>query len=117
MFGPCRGHVLSSFTSRPTRVLKFSRLTHYGLRHMNMEYILLWTMSKPCWDHVWTMFGLTLLADGLELYLQTSYISEILKTKSTWLRPMSKECLCFEPCQDYVWTMFGITLLPDQLEF
>ena len=67
IFGPCQGHVLPSFTSRPTRVLKFSRLTHFGLRHINMEYLLFGTMSGPCWGHVWTMFGLALIPEQLEL--------------------------------------------------
>ena len=42
------GHVLSSFNTRLTTALKFSRLTHFGLKHMNMEYIPLGTMSGPC---------------------------------------------------------------------
>ena len=78
MSGPYLDHVramFSSSTSRPTRVLRFSRLTHFNLRHINMEYLLFETMSGPCWGHVWSMFGLALIPEQLELWNFQSWVN------------------------------------------
>ena len=44
-----------SFTSRPARTLKFSRLSQHGLMLMSMECLLFGTFSGPFLDHVGTL--------------------------------------------------------------
>ena len=56
-----------SFTLRPAKALKFSKLSQQGLRHTYMKCPLFGTISRPCFYHVKTTFGLDLLSHELEL--------------------------------------------------
>ena len=110
MFWPCP----PSFTSKPARALKCSRLSHHGLRQMSIECPIFKTMCRPCFDHAGTMFGLALIQDQLELwhfqiikgllaacefrylaYMHEvpnfwSYVSSYLETKTSWTESISK---------------------------
>ena len=75
MPGPCWVHVWPIFTSRPARVMKFSRQSQHGLRTMCMACFILETMSGPCWDHVWAKFT-----------SQPKRDPEIFKAESMWFK-------------------------------
>ena len=47
--------------------IKLSRLSQLSPRDMSMDFLFFRTMSGPCLDHVWSMFGLRLLPEQLEL--------------------------------------------------
>ena len=48
MIGPCWDHDWPSFTYRPARALKFSRLDYHGLKPMSIG---------SCQGDVWAMMG------------------------------------------------------------
>ena len=90
MFGPCRDHILTSFTSKPVRPLQSSRLSQQGPR----AYVR--AMFGPCK----TMFRLALLPDQPELW-----------NFQDWVNMVCGPCLWsvyfFRLCQDHIWTMMG----------
>ena len=59
IFGPCQGHVCSSFTFWLATALKFSRLCQQGLA--KCIDITFFTMTGPCLDHFRALFGLSFL--------------------------------------------------------
>ena len=65
-FWPCWDYVCPNFISRPPTDLKCSRLSHYDLRLMFMEWLLFETISVPFLDHAMTMLTLVLLPDQLK---------------------------------------------------
>ena len=77
MLGPCWDHVWPTFDSKLARAMKFSKLSQDGLKHMCMKCPLLETMLEPCFDHVKTMFGLSLAPYQLDLIF-------FFKTESIW---------------------------------
>ena len=66
IFGPRWDHVLPSFTSGPDIALKYAKHSQDDLRHMSMEFLLFKTMSWPCLDLDWVMFGLFSHPDQLD---------------------------------------------------
>ena len=80
MFRLYGDHDAPIFTSRPARVLKFFRMSQQYLQDV-YGVSTFGTISRPCLDHVWIMFGLALIPDQLEL--------QIVKTELTW----SKKCV------------------------
>ena len=70
-------YVWTSCTSRPARVLNFSKLSWERPRHMCMKCPLLETMLGQCFDHVKSMFGISLAQYRLELWT-------FFKTESIW---------------------------------
>ena len=102
---PCKCHgrtILEPFwpslISRPARAIKFSKLSQGGLRHMCMKCPLLETMLGPCFDHVKTMFGLSLAPYQLELW-------HFFKTDSIWSKKHVLGVHVFWPCQCHILTM------------
>ena len=67
MFGPYLDHVWPSFTTSPAKAPKFLRLGKHYLRYMSMVFLLFGTIFWPCLDHVWTIFGLALVPDQIDL--------------------------------------------------
>ena len=71
--GPCQGHFWTmigpcfpSFTSEPIIALKYAKYSQHNLRQMSMEFLLFKTMSGPCLDLDWVMFGLFSHPDQLD---------------------------------------------------
>ena len=54
-----------SFTLRPAKALKFSKLSQQGLRHTYMKCPLFGTISGSCFYHIKTTFCIYLLSDDL----------------------------------------------------
>ena len=77
-----------------------------------MECLLFGTMLGPCVDHVWTMFGLALHKDQLEV--------RFILIESSWSKANVCGYLLFGtmkgPCIDFVGTMSCLSLLLDQPE-
>merc|ERR1712081_75438 len=104
MSGPCWDHVWPSFTSRPARALKLSRLSQHGLRTLPMDCLIFGTMSGPCLDHVKDHVWPSLTS-------KPARALKFSRLPKNGLRPMSTECLLIRtisgPCLDHVGTMFG----------
>ena len=98
MLGPCWDHIWPSFTSRPARVMKISKVSHDRLRHMCMKCSLLKIMLRPCFDHVKTMFSLSLAPYQLELW-------HFFKTFSIWSKKKILGVYDFGPFQCHILTM------------
>ena len=86
MFGPCRDHILTSFTSKPVRPLQSWRLNQQGPR----AYVR--AMFGPCK----TMFRLALLPDQPELW-----------NFQDWVNMVCGPCLWSVYFLDYARTIFG----------
>ena len=66
-------YVWPSFTLRPARALKFSRLGRYGLSNISIECLLCGTISGPCLNQVGTMFGMAKSTDLTDLLYFQDY--------------------------------------------
>ena len=97
--GPCWDHVWPSFTFQLDTALKFSSLFQYGLRPMSGSLYFL----GPYQDYVWTMFGLALLLDWIQLWNCQVSVNMVwcpchgVFTFWDHIRAM------FRPCLDHVW--------------
>ena len=85
-------------------VMKFSKLSQDGPRHMCMKCPLLETMLGQCFDHVKTIFGLSLAQYRLELWI-------FFKTESIWSKKhvlgvsmfLDPVNAIYWPCWNYIW--------------
>ena len=75
MFGPFWDHILPQFTSRPATALQFSRLSHYGLRHLSIHCLLFGIMSVHCLNHTGTI-----LLDQLKLQNNQDRVNMLQRT-------------------------------------
>ena len=111
MFGPYWDHIWPYFTSRPARALQFSRLSHHGLRHLSMQWLLFGIMSVQCLNRTGTIFGQSLPLNQLK--------SHDFQDKSQYaLRNMGMGCLffynakeMFESIWDKVWLSIPYSLI------